>query len=282
MNLTRAAHADEPAVLRFAIDSARMIMAGETFDLPLASGVARLFGADGGVGLTSYELTGPRGPTATLVTSPGVEMSVDQLARAVAYAPSHPAIRRMVTEGTSMPVRTSDLVRMAEFWETPTYAFMHGWVAAARFPTAVALRVTSQRLVFLGLHREHRDVDDQDLALLALLQRVVAPALSCRAAVDDATRRLRAHLVHEDSVQLTLRETEVLSLAARGLTSDVIGHRLGITERTVRKHLAAVYAKTGLPGRAAATAWWASSVPGGVGTDTWRSSPRGGMIGPTA
>jgi DNA-binding CsgD family transcriptional regulator len=55
--------------------------------------------------------------------------------------------------------------------------------------------------------------------------------------------------------RLTVREREVMHLVAEGLTSEQIGRRLGIAERTVRKHLSAVYAKAGLNGRAAA-GWW--------------------------
>lgn len=55
---------------------------------------------------------------------------------------------------------------------------------------------------------------------------------------------------------LTARELEVLALAGAGLTNYQIGRRLGVTERTARKHMGAVYAKTGLSGRAAAAAWW--------------------------
>jgi DNA-binding CsgD family transcriptional regulator len=56
--------------------------------------------------------------------------------------------------------------------------------------------------------------------------------------------------------KLTVREGEVMHLVAEGLTSEQIGRRLGIAERTVRKHLSAVYGKAGLNGRAAAAAWW--------------------------
>ena len=56
--------------------------------------------------------------------------------------------------------------------------------------------------------------------------------------------------------QLTVREGQVIHLAADGLTSEQIGRRLNITERTVRKHLGSVYAKAGVQGRAAAAAWW--------------------------
>ena len=48
----------------------------------------------------------------------------------------------------------------------------------------------------------------------------------------------------------------MLSLAAQGWTNRQIDRRLGITERTVRKHLEAVNDKAGVRGRAAAAVWW--------------------------
>jgi NarL family two-component system response regulator YdfI len=53
---------------------------------------------------------------------------------------------------------------------------------------------------------------------------------------------------------LTEREMEVLSGAARGERSKEIALRLGITERTVKAHLASVYHKFGVDSRAAAVA----------------------------
>ena len=54
----------------------------------------------------------------------------------------------------------------------------------------------------------------------------------------------------------TRREAEVLALTAEGWTNQQIGRRLGIAERTVIKHLEAVYDKAGVRGRAAAAVWW--------------------------
>jgi len=42
---------------------------------------------------------------------------------------------------------------------------------------------------------------------------------------------------------LTERETEILSLAARGLTNKAIGARLTISDRTVQNHLAHIFGK---------------------------------------
>jgi HD-GYP domain-containing protein (c-di-GMP phosphodiesterase class II) len=48
---------------------------------------------------------------------------------------------------------------------------------------------------------------------------------------------------------LSAREVEVLLLAARGLTSKAIGHRLGITPKTVGNHIESIYAKIGVSSR---------------------------------
>ncbi|MEQ6901387.1 helix-turn-helix transcriptional regulator [Nocardioides sp. YIM 152588] len=52
---------------------------------------------------------------------------------------------------------------------------------------------------------------------------------------------------------LTDRETEVLALVAQGLTATAIGRRLGISDRTVSKHLEHAYAKLGEHDRLLAT-----------------------------
>lgn len=80
---------------------------------------------------------------------------------------------------------------------------------------------------------------------------------------------------------LTEREREVLDLVARGLTNTAIAARLTVSEKTVRNHVANVYAKLRVADRAAAVArarrrtrlplsgcgrWVRSSV----GASTWR------------
>lgn len=136
---------------------------------------------------------------------------------------------------------------------------------------------TPEIQIFVGVHRRDRDFSDVDLVRLATLQRPIAAALAFRAALDDTVRLLQhssqqapgrqtgtaaRRRTLDATVRLcrdyqpTRREGEVLALAAEGWTNRQIGRRLGITERTVRKHLGAVYDKAGVRGRAAAAAWW--------------------------
>ena len=53
---------------------------------------------------------------------------------------------------------------------------------------------------------------------------------------------------------LTERELEVLRAAARGERNKEIAHTLGISERTVKAHLASIFNKLGVDSRAAAVA----------------------------
>ena len=53
---------------------------------------------------------------------------------------------------------------------------------------------------------------------------------------------------------LTARETEVLTVAAEGLTARQIGRRLGVRERTVTTHLGRIYKKLGATSRVSAIA----------------------------
>jgi NarL family two-component system response regulator YdfI len=60
--------------------------------------------------------------------------------------------------------------------------------------------------------------------------------------------------VHPVDSTLTERELQVLQSAARGERNKEIAYKLGITERTVKAHLASIYQKFNVDSRAAAVA----------------------------
>jgi DNA-binding NarL/FixJ family response regulator len=61
------------------------------------------------------------------------------------------------------------------------------------------------------------------------------------------TQKLMSHLFNRSNTpvveELTDREMEVLSLAAKGFTNKAIGVQLGISDRTVQGHLAHIFGK---------------------------------------
>ena len=54
---------------------------------------------------------------------------------------------------------------------------------------------------------------------------------------------------------LTKREVEVLRLVASGMTNRAIATQLGLSEKTVARHVHNSLTKIGVPSRAAATAY---------------------------
>jgi DNA-binding NarL/FixJ family response regulator len=62
---------------------------------------------------------------------------------------------------------------------------------------------------------------------------------------------------------LSEREQEVLLLAADGLANKQIGRRLGISESTVKVHLANIYRRIGVADRTSAALWARSHLAQG-------------------
>ena len=60
---------------------------------------------------------------------------------------------------------------------------------------------------------------------------------------------------------LTCREREVAEAASRGLRNRAIAQEFGISEETVKKHLANIYGKLAIDGRVQLTIHWLTSSP---------------------
>jgi DNA-binding NarL/FixJ family response regulator len=60
---------------------------------------------------------------------------------------------------------------------------------------------------------------------------------------------------HSAPNTLTDREVEVLGLVATGRTNRAVADTLGISEKTVARHVANIFGKLGVSTRAAATAY---------------------------
>ncbi|CAN7533054.1 LuxR C-terminal-related transcriptional regulator [Terrabacter sp. LjRoot27] len=256
----------EVAAASAARDLAVAAARGESL-APLLPVVVEVLRADAGVGLTRLRRTA-QGVDVTVQVAGSAPITAEMGRLAAEVADQHPAIPLLSTSGA---VRVSDLVPIRDFWHTEVYARMHGHVGG-RYPVAVMLHSSPTDVVFLGAHRAAVDFRTEDLHLLEAIQRPLGAALAFRAALDETTAALRGErpslpsgtvdLVHEPVTALcaayrpTRREGEVLALAAAGWTNLRIARRLGITERTVRKHLSSVYEQSGRRGRAAAAAWW--------------------------
>ena len=110
------------------------------------------------------------------------------------------------------------------------------WLQSATQATEIEVRLPDQSRL-LARHLGHSGVAESVLVLQ------VAPYRA------DATASMRM-----PDVPLTARETEVLSWLAKGKTNRDIADILGMSHRTVNKHLEHIFQKLGVETRSAATA----------------------------
>jgi DNA-binding CsgD family transcriptional regulator len=196
----------------------------------------------------------------------------------------HPMIRSYGVRGSSLtPRRMSDILSQRAFERTRTYQHLFRPTGMRYQMTIVTREISGKRGRTWVLQRDGRDFSDAELDtarrlqdLLVLLdsaaQRLAGHGSSSSAkvergpAVDPSGGALdRLDVCGQDKAAaevamspglaatephvLTDREVQVLSLAADGLTAGAIGRVLGISSRTVSKHLDHVYGKLGSRGR---------------------------------
>jgi NarL family two-component system response regulator YdfI len=138
-------------------------------------------------------------------------------------------------------------------------------LAAAQPEIAVLILTTYDEddLMLQGLQAGARGFLLKDTSRAALLDAIRAAARGQTLLTPDVMQRILAHAAApapapaaapSGPLDLTERELEVLRAAAQGQRSKEIAAALGITERTVKAHLASIYNKFGVDSRPAAIA----------------------------
>ncbi len=100
----------------------------------------------------------------------------------------------------------------------------------------------------------HAAGDDEAASLAAGPARAVAERLGARPLLEEIGRSVPSATRARGIPDLTPRETEVLTLVARGLSNGQIGQQLFISTKTVSVHVSNVLAKLGASGRTEAAA----------------------------
>lgn len=189
------------------------------------------------------------------VAWPASVLSPDRVAAFAAVQDQHPLIRHFSSVDERGAVRISDLVPRREWRSSAVYRASHR-----------SLGVDDQMSVVLGARdgcshamsvtRSGRPFSDRDRDVLLLVRPHVAAALraclasgtpyaAVRVGPDPVVLVARGEVLPPPHGSLTAREWEVLSLLAAGLTSTQAGRRLGISARTVDKHVEHLHAKLG-------------------------------------
>jgi len=166
-----------------------------------------------------------------------------------AYVREHPRVKYYRSTNGREPVMISDFLSRQQFHRLGLYTEFFRRIPVEH-QIAVSLRVSSDQVVGIALNRARTDFTEADRALLRILR---APLLA-------ALRRARARTSAMGALPpfpprpggLTDRETQILQLVAFGRTDCAIARQLGVSPRTIAKHLEHIYRKLGVANRAAA------------------------------
>jgi DNA-binding CsgD family transcriptional regulator len=168
----------------------------------------------------------------------------------------HPLVRAHGRNRHAVTHRISDLLTPPEVRRTPLYNDYYRPIRVEH-AMAVPVHVQGNVLVSFVFNRSGRDFSDRDRACLESIR----PHLGNLYRLTRATEGTRApwgvpspDRPDGGDARLTPREREVLQWLAGGKTDRDIGDILGISPRTVHKHLQRIYEKLGVETRTAAVA----------------------------
>jgi DNA-binding CsgD family transcriptional regulator len=167
----------------------------------------------------------------------------------------HPLVRAHRGNPQARARRISDVVPVKDFRRSALY---NDYYRPIRIEHAIAVPIDVQRDVLVGfvLNRSGRDFSDRERdrleairPCLGNLYRLARPSGGPRAAWG-----VSARIPQDHGALLTARECEVLHWLSGGKTDREIAGILGISPRTVHKHLQRMYEKLGVETRTAAVA----------------------------
>jgi DNA-binding CsgD family transcriptional regulator len=167
-----------------------------------------------------------------------------------AYVHEHPLVNHYRDTGDGEPVKISDFLSRERFHRLGLYAEFFRPIPVEH-QIAVSLPSPDGTVIGIALNRTRPDFSEADRALLSVLRAPLIHAMVRARRRNQASRAL-AGPIGGGPAGLTGREIEVLDLAALGRTNLAIAHALGISPRTVAKHLEHIYRKLSVTSRTAA------------------------------
>ena len=214
--------------------------------------MARIVGSDF-ASLSMISLTAPA--EAVVLEHGRAALSAKERADWERLVPTHPYAGHVAT-AANPSLRLTDVVDMREFVRTEVYQVCLEPMGA-RYQAAMRVARSPEAFTLLSLWRSDRDFTDDELKPALTVAEAFRAALSLRALLGRISAG-SAPLEGTDAPALTARQNEVIALIARGLTNDQIAGRLGISPRTVRKHVEDLFERTGARSRTELAVLWTS------------------------
>jgi DNA-binding CsgD family transcriptional regulator len=168
----------------------------------------------------------------------------------------NPLVAHYARTGDGRAYRISDVVDPADFHRTELYREFYE-PRGIEHQIAFTLPAPRHRLLGVALSRRSSDFSDAERALLDRARPFLIEGYRNAIAHSGVPVRpspAEAFPPSAHRLGLTPREYEVLSETAAGRSAVAVGELLGLSPRTVHKHLERAYRKVGVGGRLAATA----------------------------
>jgi DNA-binding CsgD family transcriptional regulator len=167
------------------------------------------------------------------------------------YLHEHPLLIHYRATGESAPVKISDFLSRRRFHQLALYSEFYRHVPVED-QIALNLPATGDgQVIAIALNRGQKDFTEADRDVLGAIAGPLNNAVRRGRRRYDA-RTAIATAGSDGLGELTGRELQVLELAAKGRTNRAIASAVGVSPRTVAKHLEHIYRKLGVTNRAAA------------------------------
>jgi DNA-binding CsgD family transcriptional regulator len=196
-----------------------------------------------------------------------VEPSLPEHSLEVFYHLAHqnPLAERHLRTRDGRPYRLSDVVTQTTFHQTDLYRELYALIGV-EYQISFALPSAGEAILAIALSRRETDFSDEERELLTVarphLVQVYRNALQHSAVKQRSTARppQSPGQTALRSLGLTPAQADVLRLIATGHSTSDVAAALGISERTVQKHLERVYRTLGVSGSTGAIhrAWQAA------------------------
>jgi DNA-binding CsgD family transcriptional regulator len=212
-------------------------------------GLAGLVGCD----ILTYNEIGP-GPGQVLHRDyPSGSLDSVSEAAFAARVDEHPLIMHYRATGDGRPVKISDFLSRQEFHNLGLYSEFFRDIPV-EYQMAFSLPAADGQVVGIALNRARRDFTETDRAVLTALAEPLDRAMRRARSRHQAGAALVTAAAAGSAAlaDLTDRELQVLEFAAQGRTNQAIARTIGVSPRTIAKHLEHIYRKLGVTSRAAA------------------------------
>jgi DNA-binding NarL/FixJ family response regulator len=208
----------------------------------------------------SINLMGPGPGQIRTVVRPA--LSEDQHAIFARLGHENPLAQRYARTRDSRPYRFSDVLSREELHALALYREFYAELGI-EFQIAFVIDTSPSSYVAIALCRTERDYTEDERKLLDRARPHLVQIYRNALAYSELSAERRAYVTGDALVApliahgLTARPAAVLSRVAHGQSNADVAVALGISERTVGKHLQRCYRELGVAGRsqAAAVAW---------------------------